>query len=397
MALDLVSLCPQIEQMGAEYEGTIPEREQRREAALVALVEPPVPLGELKARVSEAARHPGVALAMPRDGLGERIAPPPAPPAHTVVALDGSQLAADRHNPLPCYLLNFGCVTLPYGQPGSEAILQSTPRLAYRAADIYLIDPDDSTRRAPITGALLHNTRNVAECEQLAVYLETLPADVPTVALIDNSLVLWGLTGRRVEPFAREVLLGRYFAALDRIEALAEQRPLVLAGYISRPDGANLLNTLRLMVDSEPSGSQRARDSENPFSGLVDRKVWDLRFGSPGERSPVYDLISDAAREYDGSHAVSFFYLATSEEVARVEVPAWVANAPERLGLLQAVLARQERLGEGYPVALQEAHEQAVVGGDDREVFWELVDRLIGDRVRLTVSPKQMGKQRRGL
>ncbi|GAH84205.1 unnamed protein product, partial [marine sediment metagenome] len=49
------------------------------------------------------------------------------------------------------------------------------------------------------------------------------------------------------------------------------------------------------------------------------------------------------------------------------------------LNLAHALILDQCRRGQGYPVALSEAHEQAVVTGADRETFWQLVESLLVD------------------
>jgi NurA-like 5'-3' nuclease len=47
------------------------------------------------------------------------------------------------------------------------------------------------------------------------------------------------------------------------------------------------------------------------------------------------------------------------------------------MNLTHALVLDQCRRGQGYPVALSEAHEQAVVTGADREEFWSLVEESL--------------------
>ncbi|MBI2847989.1 MAG: nuclease, partial [Chloroflexi bacterium] len=52
--------------------------------------------------------------------------------------------------------------------------------------------------------------------------------------------------------------------------------------------------------------------------------------------------------------------------------------------------------GHGYPVALSEAHEQAVVTGIDREDFWQLVDSLlVEEHLPTPTSGKSFSKRAR--
>ena len=63
-----------------------------------------------------------------------------------------------------------------------------------------------------------------------------------------------------------------------------------------------------------------------------------------------------------------FYYLNGGAEIARVEVPDWLAEDSELLALSHAMLVKQCQLGLGYPVATSEAHEQAVISGHDSRV-----------------------------
>jgi len=100
---------------------------------------------------------------------------------------------------------------------------------------------------------------------------------------------------------------------------------------------------------------------------------------SPGERSAVFLSQSSVVEKHYGTHQVYFFYLRVDDEIARVEVPQWVAMDDGLLSLTHTLVLDQCRRGQGYPVALSEAHEQAVVTGADREYFWQLVESSLVD------------------
>jgi hypothetical protein len=91
---------------------------------------------------------------------------------------------------------------------------------------------------------------------------------------------------------------------------------------------------------------------------------------------------------------VCFFYLKLDDEVARVEVPLWVADSHELLYMVHALVMEQCRKGFGYPVALSEAHEQAVVTGADRAQFWDVVERVMREgNIGTGSSLKQRSKK----
>ena len=82
-------------------------------------------------------------------------------------------------------------------------------------------------------------------------------------------------------------------------------------------------------------------------------------------------------------------------EVARVEIPEWVAQDAKLLDLVHATVCDQVEKGKGYPIILSEAHEKAVVRGADRELFYRLLsDSYVISGVRSEVSRKNISKRR---
>ena len=61
--------------------------------------------------------------------------------------------------------------------------------------------------------------------------------------------------------------------------------------------------------------------------------------------------------------------------LARVEVPAWVADRADRLAALQAVLVEQCRImgQRPYPYALHRAHELALVSMQEKEQVTNMI------------------------
>ena len=105
---------------------------------------------------------------------------------------------------------------------------------------------------------------------------------------------------------------------------------------------------------------------------------------------------SKIVRDRYGDHYVYFFYLRVDGEIARIEIPQWVARNEGLLNLTHSLVFDQCRRGQGYPVALSEAHEQAVVTGADRENFWELVESsMINEHLPSPGSAKSFSKRTR--
>ena len=133
-------------------------------------------------------------------------------------------------------------------------------------------------------------------------------------------------------------------------------------------------------------------------AGFDDRELFELVL-APGHRSPLYRSIRLAARFAlglaTGQEWSHFYYLNGGAEIARVEVPDWLVDDPELLALSHTMLVKQCELGLGYPVAISEAHEQAVITGHDREEFRRLTLMLLEQRGLPTPeSAKSFSKRR---
>jgi NurA-like 5'-3' nuclease len=127
---------------------------------------------------------------------------------------------------------------------------------------------------------------------------------------------------------------------------------------------------------------------------VLDRDLF-ARLLEPGERSALFISPSKIQKRY-GKHMVYFFYLRLNGEIARVEVPRWVAEDRIKLDLVHTLVVDQCRRGQGYPVALSEAHEKAVVTGADRDNFWRMVDEsLVEEHLPVTESEKSRSKRTR--
>jgi hypothetical protein len=94
-----------------------------------------------------------------------------------------------------------------------------------------------------------------------------------------------------------------------------------------------------------------------------------------------------------GHHLIHFFHLRVGRELARIEIPRWVAVDAQQVDLVHSLVYDQCAKGDGYPVALARAHEQAVVRSADRRAFQRLVEgSLMRAEVVKTSSAKADSK-----
>ncbi len=320
--------------------------------------------------------------ATPIEPLGDRtyITAPPA--AHTVFATDGSQISPNHHEIAYCYLLNIGTVMLHYGQ-SRHPVLDSVPEVFYKPEDLY------ASRQWGIrTEEWMGYRRAVSEaialaemgCDWAKVNDYKLPA--PALAMVDGSLIYWFL--EQLPSEARDLILQPILEAWDKLR-LAK---IPLLGYLSASRSSETLSFLRFQacthevpdcmtncpnVGFAATISFAEKAPCQVFEPLRDAILWATVL-SPGQRSPLW---KSQARILDlyGLNTVYFCYVHVGTEIARIEVPEWVAQDTAQLDLALGMMLAQVHKGGGYPVTLAEAHNQAVVTGGDRTRFFALLEQ----------------------
>ena len=404
MALDFHKTYAQIEAAVRDAHATQDDRRARLRETLARLEQ--AGLGAvINAKFEASKGRYGYLPAGVAEELSARYPAPAAPESFAVAATDGSHIAVDRHLAFRAYLINIGGCLLTYGAlPG--AYLFSQPTVYTRDEDLYYTDPDSSADQTPVEGAVMGFKRAVEELRALADLVRRAPDGMPVLALLDGSLILWGLAGQQYKPFLREVVLERGLVpALDALREETTRRPLAVASYVSLPGSTEVVNALRLALCPYDVSDCRAhcgalRPSTRPCDtvhGFQDRRLFEALL-APGERSALFFTRSSVVRDHYGPHQVFFYYLNTGVEVGRVETPEWVARDKALLDLSHALALDQCRRGLGYPPAIAESHEQAVVTAADREQFRLLVEEALwGQRLPVYTSEKDRSKRMRWL
>ncbi|MBI4284069.1 MAG: DNA double-strand break repair nuclease NurA [Chloroflexi bacterium] len=397
MSLDLNRVAAQVVQMVARLKADGKERQKRLSRALDVLSEQSADIDSLKRKIETSKTTWLVAELV--DGLDRHYLAPLLPDEFTVIATDGSHIDVDRHRSVRCYLINIGIAAFHYGA-APDAVLDSSPHLYAGDEDLVMTPAGVKGRQQPVEGALLGIKRSVDECQRLAeLAVELLPGS-SNLALLDGSLILWGLEDYL--DFVTEALLKKGFLKhLSQLKKLNKDRSLALASYISSPRSSDVVNALRVaLCPNDPLDTDRhcpeceSRECE-AIAGIQDSELFSNLLNE-GERSAVFASQSSIVRQHYGEHRVYFFYLKLEDETARVEIPQWVARDENLLNLTHSLVLDQCRRGQGYPVALSEAHEEAVLREADRESFWQLVgSSLIAEKLPTPTSGKSRSKKTR--
>ncbi|GAB4151165.1 MAG: DNA double-strand break repair nuclease NurA [Cyanobacteria bacterium J069] len=377
--LDLTKLARQMQGISQHLTAESVAARQRLERAERLLQEVQSRQADLVARQQEWGDRLGFSAARPMEPLSTRIPIEPAPRLHTVLATDGSQIAPSHHEIAYCYLINVGRVMLHYGQ-NRYPLLDSQPEVFYRPEDLYV-----SRQWGIRTEEWMGLRRTVSEAVMLAELGEscrTIPdaaavpivPDLPALAMVDGSLIHWFLEPLPTE--ARDRLLPPMLQAWDRLR----QARIPLVGYLSAARSGEALNFLRLHTCPHPTPDclthcpGKTEDAPcQVFAPLRDTALWGLLL-QPGDRSPLWRSSSRILDLY-GLHHVYFCYVNVGAEIARIDLPQWVAEDEDLLNSALSLTLAQVQKGYGYPVALAEAHNQAVVRGGDRARFFALLER----------------------
>ncbi len=344
MSLDLTKVVVQVGSMVARLKDGHAERQQRLQKALDIAGDEAIDLAELKKKI--AASRTTWLVADLVEAITSRYGIPPTPAEFTVLATDGSNIDVDRHRSTRCYLINIGSVILDYGTE-PNAVLESFPRLYAEDEDLMIMPTGAKGREQPVEGTLLGIKRAVEECGKLAEIAAGQPPGSANLALLDGSLILWGLEA--YPEFVTEVLLDKGFLrCLEEVRKLNRDRKVALASYISFPRSTDVVNVLRVAIcPHEPADCDRFcppgknRDCDE-VAGVRDRDLF-LNLLAPGERSALFVSPSKVVKEHYGEHQVYFFYLRVDDEVARVEMPGWAAKSKVSSVLMIGNLAALSR------------------------------------------------------
>jgi hypothetical protein len=367
MSLDFQQIRQQVVHLGEQVLQRQVRLENLRVHAQSLLGKYAGEISELRQQAQLVVRlyDPALRCALPvSENLNARFPLPALPVEATVLAADGSQIFMDRHAEVQYGLVNAGAIQMRHGSPES-------PSTHVRSQLFY---HDDLER---MTDAALALRRDVDERRLLAELAGQAPP--PVITFTDGPMELWGALAEGGEAAsAFQQSLEQYLEILEQLHNLGT----TTAGYVDRPGADLVIRLLEIGLILEQAKENPVDLAQirkmRPLQGLTDLDIYiDLLL--PGERSAVFALQSKSARQYSGALALHFFYLNVGADshpyLARVEIPEWVAQNPEMLDNLQAILVYQSRMmgPRQYPYLLHRAHETAVVTHAEQEQVTQMI------------------------
>ncbi len=278
---------------------------------------------------------------------------------YSVLAVDGSQIYYDKHQGPACYLLNVGSVLLEYKKVKSTVALHSEPSL-------FIISDDNKQMSST---ELINAQREEFELDkawQLSFVQQSKNDNKPYVVLFDGSLIFFQLDSK--EQDEKQSFLQKYFDCLNKFY----EQKILIAGYMSFPRTKELVNILKLAL---AQFDEHELEHAAILDQLTDMDVASY-FLEPGYRSITFQSKAPISYLYPQPLKPYFCYLHVGSEIVRLEFPAWIAQQANLVDQICKVALDQAHKGKGYPVCLFEAHEQAVIKGYDRELFYMMMQKM---------------------
>lgn len=373
--LDLVKLAGQIPGISQHFQKEANASYQRLERAQFLLKHAQARQQELLDIQQKWRDRLMFAVAIPTEPLDTQVTISAPDERHSVFATDGSQIAPSHHEIAYCYLINVGRVMLHYGQ-NLHPLLDTLPEVYYQREDLY-----ESRQWGIRTEEWMGYRRTVLEAQLLAEmgcrWVKPPGAHhEPNLAMVDGSLIYWFLETLPLD--ARDRLLPPILAAWEQLR----EAKIPLMGYVSASRSIEGVNFLRLQAcpHSVPNCHHHCGDLEldqtpcQVFSPLRDATLWGQTL-QPGQRGTLWRSSLRILDLYGESQQIYFCYVNVGAEIARVELPAWVVDDPRLLDQALGIMLAQVNKGFGYPIALAEAHNLAVIRGGDRARFFALLEQ----------------------
>ena len=206
---------------------------------------------------------------------------------------------------------------------------------------------------------------------------------MPYVCLLDGSLIFSQVNNANIK--IKDYFLTKY---INLFKEFYKNR-IPLFSIISAPKSKELVNIIKTGCKNNIIISDKIIDIEH----VNDIHIMDL-FLKPYYRSNIFFNQSSIMQYYPKELKIKFCYINISNEIIRVEFPAYVVEDLDNFNLFIDIVVDQCNKGQGYPIALSESHEQAVVKNEDREFFFQTLHAIsITNNSLLKISQKSLKKR----
>lgn len=347
------------------------------------------------------AGYRGAALPNPDleiiEPVNESYSLPPLPARAAILAADGSQVYPDTHAAALYYLTNIGVFVYHHGT--DEIPEQITePRLHYSDEDIR------GEHGRLISSEAVNKRRSVMELQVLGREVwHRRNCDCPVLAISDGPLLFWVgqdvPDGDKLENAYLGAMVHLHDAHADVLRNFGQAVSLI--GYVDRPTSSFVISLVHLMSLFEDDVRRAMLRTNGDWEGLTDRQLlFQLLAREPGARTAIMVQQSPQnKRHFDKGPnlEIAFFYLNVGVpgdyQLARVEMPVWVARDPAAVDRVHALVYDQCQMMWRYPYALTRADELAVIRSHEKHQLQEMIEvELRRNAQAVEHSEKSMSK-----
>jgi len=303
------------------------------------------------------------------------------PSEYIAIASDGSEVPVNEDFFFPYYIINIGFVVLKYGKD-HFFLADSTAKIYFEENEIYEKVGD---KNFPVRGELLSSKMLLEESKKLGELLKDFYViDIPTLILFDGTLIQWEIKETSL------IYKNNFIQDFQKFIQIAEQLKSPIAGYISGTHSRDIIEMIKIFLEM-----RNTKFNEQLLSIIKDRDLYEIIL-QKGERSAVFRSNAPILNLYRSP--IYFFFLNVGREVVRIEIPEFIANNKNLLETTCALILSQSDKGEGYPVVLREAHEQAVIKNPEKVFIEDLFIELLRKKgIKLNYNYKYISKKTRSI
>ena len=300
---------------------------------------------------------------------------------YTAIAADGSEVPINEDFFFPYYIINIGFIALKYGKD-HFFFADSNAKIYFEENELYEKVGDKSFL---VRGELLSSKMLLEESKKLEELLKDFyTVEVPVLALFDGTLIQWEIKE------TSETYKNNFVKNFQRMILKALQLKAPLAGYISGTRSRDVMEMIRIFLE------MKGEDFDKQLLSIIkDADIFKIILRK-GERSAIFRSNAPILNLYKAP--IYFFFLNVGSEVVRIEIPEFIAFDNDLLEKTCALILSQSNKGEGYPVVLKEAHEQAVIKSSERVFIEELfIDFLRKKSIIFNQNYKFLSKKIRNI
>lgn len=289
----------------------------------------------------------------------------------TTFAVDGSQISPGKDLSIPLALIQIGWFENPHSKTGHYE----------KDVRLDLMTPADlGDNPAQPVERRINIRRFQLEVERLVEYINACQTPERCLVFFDGALVL-----TFAEAFDQDSQTAYVQSMLALLEA-SERRRVPLVGYVDTSYARDLVTLLHQLYGLE------ATEGVHDAQLLASFMTW-------GDRTPLFRCDRGGILTQYGAYGdrIGFTYLKTTRDgyPVRLEMPLWMGESDHLTRYLNWVRA-EVIVGGGYPYGIETADQTAVLQGQDKQVFYRVLqDWTARQAINLRLSRKMVSKQRR--